>query len=238
MQKNLFSSPLKKIEKTLLHSKQSVYFNSTSIDRRIHNGTGFVTAGLTATQITTAKSNNAKDLNIDDRISKFQSQLKDEYVYRIPLKYYSDIGKINFSVKIDFSIKCHLEQLLLNKNYRQCLETIMVSKKVLRMGAREILILKTYEINIGTDSININFLDANRRFDWIELSLVYGKSNKHTTIYDSYNVELAAKGRKSVKLPNFTNVYSLTNKKISHRQLDAKIFVIQTKLLHVAPLTD
>ena len=165
MQKNLFSSPLKKIEKTLLHSKQSVYFNSTSIDRRIHNGTGFLTAGLTATQITTAKSNNAKDLNIDDRISKFQSQLKDEYVYRIPLKYYSDIGKINFSVKIDFSIKCHLEQLLLNKNYRQCLETIMVSKKVLRMGAREILILKTYEINIGTDSININFLDANRRFD-------------------------------------------------------------------------
>ena len=57
------------------------------------------------------------------------------------------------------------EQLLFNKNYRQCLETIMVSKKVLRMGAREILILKTYEINIGTDSININFLDANRRFD-------------------------------------------------------------------------
>ena len=202
MQKNLFSSPLKKIEKSLLHSKQSVYFNSTSIDRRIHNGTGFVTAGLTATQIITAKSNNAKDLNIDDRISKFQSQSKDEYVYRIPLKYYSDIGKINFFVKIDFSIKCHLEtemkkvfeskkvlastasipttdvkiiftkapfiqyeQLLLNKNYRQCLETIMVSKKVLRMGAREILILKTYEINIGTDSININFLDANRRFD-------------------------------------------------------------------------
>ena len=275
MQKNLFSSPLKKIEKTLLHIKQSVYFNSTSIYRRIHNGTGFVTAGLTATQITTAKSNNAKDLNIDDRISKFQSQLKDEYVYRIPLKYYSDIAKINFSVKIDFSIKCHLEtemkkvfeskkvlastasipttdvkiiftkapfiqyeQLLLNKNYRQCLETIMVSKKVLRMGAREILILKTYEINIGTDSININFLDANRRFDWIELSLVYDKSNKHTTIYDSYNVELAAKARKSVKLPNFTNVYSLTNKKISHRQLDTKIFVIQTKLLHVAPLTD
>ena len=100
MQKKLFNSPLKKIEKSLLHSKRSVYFNSTSIDRRIHNGTGFVTAGLTATQIITAKSNSAKDLNIDDRTSKFQSQSKDEYVYRIPLKYYSDIGKINFSVKM------------------------------------------------------------------------------------------------------------------------------------------
>ena len=43
-----------------------------------------MTTGLTTTQITTAKANNAKYLNIDDRISKFQSQLKDEYVYRIP----------------------------------------------------------------------------------------------------------------------------------------------------------
>ena len=68
-----------------------------------------MTTGLTTTQITTAKANNAKYLNIDDRISKFQSQLKDEYVYRIPLKYILDTGKIDFPVKIDFRIKCHLE---------------------------------------------------------------------------------------------------------------------------------
>ena len=68
-----------------------------------------MTTGLTTTQITTAKANNAKYLNIDDRISKFQSQLKDEYVYRIPQKYILDIGKIDFPVKIDFRIKCHLE---------------------------------------------------------------------------------------------------------------------------------
>ena len=86
MLKHLPKDSLKKIEKTLLYSKQSVYFNSTSINRRIHNGTGFVTTGLTATQITAAKANNAKHLNIEDRISKFQSQLKDEHVYRISLK--------------------------------------------------------------------------------------------------------------------------------------------------------
>ena len=32
-------------------------------------------------------------------------------------------------------------------------------------------------------------------------------------IYDSYNVELAAKAIKSVKRSNFTEVYSLTNEK-------------------------
>ena len=46
----------------------------------------------------------------------------------------------------------------------------------------------------------------NRQVDWIELSLVYDKSDKHTTIYDSYNVEIASKAIKSVKLTNFTEI--------------------------------
>ena len=61
------------------------------------------------------------------------------------------------------------------------------------MGAQKTPIQKTYEINIATDSINIDILGANRQFHWIELSLVYEKSDKHTTIHNSYNVELAAK---------------------------------------------
>ena len=72
------------------------------------------------------------------------------------------------------------------------------------MGVQKTLIQKTYEINIGQDSLYIDFLGANRQFDWIELSLVYDKSDKHTTIYDSYNVEMASKKIKSIKLTNFT----------------------------------
>lgn len=49
------------------------------------------------------------------------------------------------------------EQILLYKNFTQYLETIMVSKTILRMGAQKIPIQKTYGINIGTDSINIDF---------------------------------------------------------------------------------
>ena len=89
----------------------------------------------------------------------------------------------------------------------------MVSKKILRMGVQKTPIQKTYEISTGSDSININFLGSNRQFDWLEISLVYDKSYKHTTIYDSYNVELAAKYIKSVKLENFTEIYTLTSEK-------------------------
>ena len=52
------------------YSKQSVYYNKTTIDRRTHNSN---------------TANDISDLNINDRIIKFQDQLKNEYVYNIPL---------------------------------------------------------------------------------------------------------------------------------------------------------
>ena len=132
----------------------------------------------------------------------FQSQSKNEFVYSILLRYFSDIGIINFPTKIDYRIKMFLEtnmdklfksrkvlaanaafpevdveiiftrapfvqyeQILLDKNFRQHLETIMVSKKILRMGAQKTPIQKTYEIQKGSDSLNVEFLGANRQFD-------------------------------------------------------------------------
>ena len=89
----------------------------------------------------------------------------------------------------------------------------MVSKRILRMGSPKTSIQKTYEINVGQDSLDIDLLRANKQFDWIQLSLFYDKSDKHTKIYDSYNVEMASKIIKSVKLTNFTEIYSLTNEK-------------------------
>ena len=100
------------------------------------------------------------------------------------------------------------QQILLDKNFKQYLETIMVSKKVLRMGTQKTPLQKTYEINVGKDSLDIDFLGTNRQFDWLEISLVYDKSDKHTTIYSNYNVKMASK-----KLTNFTEIYSLTNEK-------------------------
>ena len=140
-------------------------------------------------------------------------------------------------------IQC--EQILLDKNFRQHLETIMVSKKIIRMGAQKTPIKKTYEIKTGSDSLNVEFLGANRQFDWIEFSIVNDKSDKQTTIYDSYNRELAAQTIKSIQLSNFTEIYSLTNEKkysidnLTQKQLLYKQFVAcNCNGSSVAPLTD
>ena len=108
MLKHLTKDSLKRIEKTMLHSKEPVYLNKTSLDRTVHDDSQAGTTGTTA-QIAARKANDAKDLNIDDRISKFQNQLKTEYVYRIPLRFFTDLGKTNFPLKIDFTRKCHLQ---------------------------------------------------------------------------------------------------------------------------------
>ena len=81
------------------------------------------------------------------------------------------------------------------------------------MGAQKTPIQKTYVIQKGFDSLNIEFLGANRQFDWIEISIVPDKSDQHKTIYDSYNREMAAQLIKSLKLSNFSELYSLTNKR-------------------------
>ena len=41
------------------------------------------------------------------------------------------------------------------------------------MGTQKTLLQETYEINVGQDSIDIDFLGANRQFDWLEISLAY-----------------------------------------------------------------
>ena len=113
------------------------------------------------------------------------------------------------------------------------------------MGAQKTPIHKTYEINVGTDSIIVDFLGANRQFNWIEVSLTYDNNDKHITIYDSDSVELAAKTIKSVKLSNFTKSYSLTNEKkndidnLTQKYLLYKQFVAWScNGSSVAPLTD
>ena len=99
------------------------------------------------------------------------------------------------------------------------------------MGTQKTPMQKTYERIVGQDILDIEFLGANRQFDWLELSLVSNKSDKHNTLYNSYNVEIASKKIKSVKLTYFTEIYSLTNKKkydienLTQRHLLSKYFV-------------
>ena len=82
MLKHSPENALKKIRKHLLCSKKSVTYPANS-DRRIYN------------------SNDPDDItddNIDDRIAKFADQLRSKFASRIPLRYFCNIGKINFPV--------------------------------------------------------------------------------------------------------------------------------------------
>ena len=59
-----------------MYRKTPVYYTDANIDRRKHNGDGLATTRLTADQITTLEEDFAKDLNIDDRITKSQNIIK------------------------------------------------------------------------------------------------------------------------------------------------------------------
>ena len=92
--KHLPEKLFKKIKKTLLYSNKPVYYNRTTKERRTFNSTA--PADITG-------------LNTEQRIKDFQYMLKSEDVYSASLCYFCDIGKVNFPLKIDFKIKCHLE---------------------------------------------------------------------------------------------------------------------------------
>ena len=74
------------------------------------------------------------------------------------------------------------------------------------------------------------------------MSLVFDKSDKHTAIYNSYNVKVTAKYIKSFKLLSFTEIYSLANKKNDMDNLTKKLFkqfvAWACDGCSVAPLTD
>ena len=101
-----------------------------------------------------------------------------------------------------------------------------------------------FEISKGTQSLTVTFKGAQRQFQWLEISLIYDKSYQHLTIYDSYNMELAAKMIQSIKFENTTSTYSLTGKlEYSYKNHDEKIMLYKMFVTYncnvcsTAPLT-
>ena len=122
------------------------------------------------------------------------------------------IGALDAKIIFTKAPSLQYKQFLLDINFTQYLKTIMVSKKMLRIDVQKPPIRKPFTISTGSNRINIDFLGSNRRFDWLEISLVCDwleislvcdKSNKHATICDSYNVKLAAKRIKKCKARKF-----------------------------------
>ena len=105
--------------------------------------------------------------------------------------------------------------------------------------------MQSFDINVGLQSLVVNFVGANRQFTFLELSLVYDKSDQHKTIYDSYNLEVTTQKIKSLKIENASSTYALTNE-IKYDVDDAKdaywlyvqFFAFVCNGCTIAPLTD
>ena len=105
----------------------------------------------------------------------------------------------NIPNETDTQIKFHdtlytsYPQITLDDNFLAYLNSILRSRSALRT----VIILSPYqqsfEINVGTQSLNINFGGLNKQIEWLEISLVFDKSGQPQAVYDSYDVELAAK---------------------------------------------
>ena len=80
------------------------------------------------------------------------------------------------------------------------------------MGVQKTPYQKTYGLQVGSQDFTVDFQGTNRQFDWIEISLEYDdKSDKHLTLYDSYNAECACRLIKSLEFANISEQYSATN---------------------------
>lgn len=56
-----------------------------------------------------ATADNSTDANLTQRITTFSTQTGDDYIYRIPLRFLSDVTKSNQIIKIDLKIIFSLE---------------------------------------------------------------------------------------------------------------------------------
>ena len=61
-------------------------------------------------------------------------------------------------------------------------EGITMSNKTLRIEIQTTPYQKNYEISSGSSSYKLEFTGENRQFDYLEISLVQDKSDKHKTI--------------------------------------------------------
>ena len=111
---------------------------------------------------------------------------------------------------------------------------ILRSETALRQGVLPASFQQEFEISAGTQDFRCTFKGAQRQFDWIKISIVYDKSYQHSTIYDSYDLELVARLIKAVKFENTSSTYSLTGKLSYNIEKDDEKFLLYKMLVAFA----
>ena len=229
MLKHLPKKSLDTIKETLLYSTTKVVLAGNR-DRRLNN---------------TPTAADRTDASLTSRIIKFHDLLGKKIYYRIPLKFFTDLGLVNFSrrteTKFLFTLESnfnkpfeinkqinpipanpdakiilhdHLYILYqknrLDDNYLAYQNAILQARTALQMGVLSFPYQQSFELTQAHSPIKINFQGANRQFDWLEILLVYDKSNHYQTVYDGYNLELASKFVQILTIENASSTCSTT----------------------------
>ena len=229
--KYLPAKSVKKLLKTILYSNKPVYLTGNNT-RRPNNDNDEA---------------DRTDPNLTYRLKELKNHLFQQWVYKIPLLYLCNLGKVNFAVTTNTKIVLTLERnmnklfesnkkvaaipdnpdVLINVcdrpyiSYQEINLTqqvslygtgILRSETALRQGVLPAPFQQEFEVSTGTQNFTCTFKGAQRKIDWLEISIVYDNSYHHSTIYGSYGVELAAKLIKTIKFENASSTYSLTGK--------------------------
>ena len=101
-------------------------------------------------------------------------------------------------------------QITLDDNFLAYFNGILRSRGALRTGVISSPYQQNFGINTWTQSLKVNFRGLNKKIEWLEISLVFDKSDQHQTVYDSYDVELATKYVQLLTLENVSRTYNLT----------------------------
>ena len=101
-------------------------------------------------------------------------------------------------------------QITLDDNFLVYLNTILRSRSALRTGVFLSPYQQSLEINLGTQSLKVNFRRLKKKTEWLKIYLVFDKSDQHQTVCDSYDAEVAAKYVQLLALENALTAYSLT----------------------------
>ena len=118
--------------------------------------------------------------------------------YRISLGFFTSLGLVNFLHKIDTQFLFTLEnninrlfeknakadvpnkadtQIIFIFHFLAYLNGILRSRGALRTGVISSLYQQSFGINNGTQSLKVNFRVLNKEIEWLEIYLVFGKSD-------------------------------------------------------------
>ena len=217
----------------------------------------------------TAKAATGKkmDKNLTDRISNFQEQLKNLYVYRIPLKFLCDVGLVNQCFKFNTKYILTLEtdmQKLFKTNINQSMDALPTSLDDIACTGASYIMYEQFQLNenfkiylegtmqpehVLRTRIKPTPYQAIKQFFFPAISLVYNKSDEPRSFYDSYNVDLARTKIKSITLEKSSNTHStfdsikfdpddFHNKFLLTRQILTQFVAWYCKGSSIAPLSD